>query len=134
MIEVCHLQARATNERLGDSQGQGKDVSLADLNVDNAELICGNGIKRAEQVGSLFKGNKAIYGDFALRNGIGNGTAQSLDILNGVELNAATVVQAKQTFQGDRIVCIVQIGYGNSLHICHCSVEDVGYLIFGRST
>ena len=127
MVEICHLHTRAVDERLGNGQGQRKDVALADLNVDNAEVVSTDGIERAEQLGSRLDGDKAICGNFALCNGIGNGTAQSSDILNGVERDATALIQAQQAAQRDGSV--LEIAYGNSHHILHSLIEDFRNLL-----
>ena len=92
LIEVCHLQTRAVDESFGNGKGNGKDIALAHLNVNETEIVCADGIERAKKLGSLFDCNRAVRGNLALCNSVCNSAAQCVDILNGAELNAAAKV------------------------------------------
>ena len=132
LVEICNLQAFAVDKRLGNGQSQRKDIALTDLNIDNAKVVSANGIERTKQLGSRLDGDKAICGDLARSDRIGNSTAQSFDILNGIERNAAALIQSTGTFQLHRI--IFQIRYGNRLHCRHGGVKEVVNSFFSGGT
>ena len=130
-IEVSYLQAGAADECFGNGEAKCKYVAINDLNVDQAKVVCRYGIKSIQKLGCFLKGNKATCGNVALCNGIGNSTAQSLNICNRGKRDAALLTKTQEGGQLHCTARIVKVGYGNRLHSNLCGAKDVFDLFLG---